>query len=301
VTSEDPAAPRDERAILDELERLHHAIQSTRRQRQQKVEEFDAFVNTFRGPRMVERLAAVEAMEAAASVRAIPPAESASPIVQPFPLPPPRNRSAREDAAAPADSSAPRLAPLPSDAVLRELRQKVDTDDPQEVIQELQRRVARSEPSTPTPRRQTKLPPRVLAIVAAAIALAIFLVTLWRPWQRSPSAGARTSPLPASATQPGSATPAAPGTTAPPTPRAVALELTAARAVWMRIVVDGKNVLEREVAAGEVLTFGGNESVVVRAGDAGSVRVKQNGADLGPLGKEGFPTTRTFSPDAGRD
>ena len=83
MTSDEPAAPRDERAILDELERLHDAIQSTRRQRQQKAEEFDAFVNTFRGPRTAERLAEVEAMEAAASGRASPPGESAAPhIVQ---------------------------------------------------------------------------------------------------------------------------------------------------------------------------------------------------------------------------
>jgi uncharacterized protein DUF4115 len=299
VTTEESTSPRDQRAILDELERLHDAIQFTRRQRQQKAEEFDAFVKTFRGPRMIERQAAVEAIEAAAKAQggeSIPP--SPPPIVPSFPPPPAPSRSARD---APGESSAPRLAALPSEAVLRELRQKVETEESEDVLRELQRRVATSEPAVTRPPRPrsaaARIPSRTLAIVVGAAVLLVIVLMLWRPWQRPAS----TTALPGQGPAQPATTPAGSGTTAtaaPPTSRPVQLELTAARAVWLRVVADGKNVLEREVASGEVVSFGADQTIVVRAGDAGSVRVRQNGTDLGALGKDGLPTTRTFTPGA---
>ncbi|MEO5821967.1 MAG: DUF4115 domain-containing protein [Vicinamibacteraceae bacterium] len=93
---------------------------------------------------------------------------------------------------------------------------------------------------------------------------------------------------PASAGLPSAAVPAKP----------VAVTLTTIRPVWLRVTVDGARTLEREVPAGETLSFGGDRAVVVRSGDAGGVRAAVNGVDRGPLGKDGWPLTVPFALDA---
>ena len=50
ITGRESGAPFDEQAALEELERLQHAIDESRRQRGQTVEEFDAFVRSFKNP-----------------------------------------------------------------------------------------------------------------------------------------------------------------------------------------------------------------------------------------------------------
>ena len=51
MTGRESAGARfNEQAALEELERLQHAIQESRRQRGQTVEEFDAFVRSFKNP-----------------------------------------------------------------------------------------------------------------------------------------------------------------------------------------------------------------------------------------------------------
>jgi hypothetical protein len=65
----------------------------------------------------------------------------------------------------------------------------------------------------------------------------------------------------------------------------------------MRVTVDGVRTLERELPAGQTLSFGGERAVVVRAGDAGGVRATMNGVDRGPLGRDGWPQTVPFTLD----
>jgi len=72
-----------------------------------------------------------------------------------------------------------------------------------------------------------------------------------------------------------------------------AAELTTLRPVWMRVVVDGQRILERELPAGARVPLAG-ESIVVRAGDAGAVRLLRHGRDQGLLGADGAVVTRTF-------
>ncbi len=87
-----------------------------------------------------------------------------------------------------------------------------------------------------------------------------------------------------------------PGSAAPARPVQVTLDTI--RPVWIRVTVDGSRALEREVLAGEHLSFGGDRAVVVRVGDAGGVRASMNGVDRGPLGKDGWPLTVPFTLDA---
>jgi len=101
-----------------------------------------------------------------------------------------------------------------------------------------------------------------------------------------------------------SATPARPAAapgpaTAPAAPaRAVRVTLDTIRPVWLRVIVDGTNAIEREIAAGEHLAFEGDTRIVVRAGDGGGVRASFNGVDRGVLGKDGWPITVPFGVDA---
>ena len=94
---------------------------------------------------------------------------------------------------------------------------------------------------------------------------------------------------------PPSAAPSAAPAAATPEPRPFQVELTTVRRVWLRIVVDGQRTVEREIPAGERIPINPQQSVTIRAGDAGAVRVAVNGKDSGPFGTDGFPATRTFT------
>jgi transcriptional regulator with XRE-family HTH domain len=64
---------------------------------------------------------------------------------------------------------------------------------------------------------------------------------------------------------------------------------------WMRVVVDEKDVVfEGTVGPGNTKVFRGNESIQVRLGDAGAVRVIVNGEDYGFLGAPGNVVDRVF-------
>jgi len=55
-----------------------------------------------------------------------------------------------------------------------------------------------------------------------------------------------------------------------------------------------ERLLERELPAGETVPLSPRETIVLRAGDAGAVRLAIAGKDQGPLGEEGRAVTRSF-------
>lgn len=64
---------------------------------------------------------------------------------------------------------------------------------------------------------------------------------------------------------------------------------------WMRVVVDNKDVVfEGMVNPGNTKVFRGNQSVQVRLGDAGAVKVIVNGKDYGYLGAPGNVVDKVF-------
>jgi hypothetical protein len=71
--------------------------------------------------------------------------------------------------------------------------------------------------------------------------------------------------------------------------------ITTTRRAWMRVTVDGVKVLEREVPAGTRVALQAKQSIVIRTGDAGAVRLMVRGQDRGFLGAEGEVVTRTFT------
>jgi hypothetical protein len=136
-----------------------------------------------------------------------------------------------------------------------------------------------------------------LAMAAAAVVGGAWVaMTLSQRPEVVTEAAPRTGP-PAESAARATAAPATPSPTAAAAPtRPVQVALTTIRPVWLRVTVDGARALQREVAAGETLTFGADRSVVVRSGDAGAVQATLNGTDRGALGLRGWPLTVAITP-----
>jgi hypothetical protein len=253
--------PFDERAALEELERLAEKIQSSRRQRAQAVDEFDAFVRGFKhdcwtGP---ERRAPE------------PPLRSQPVADREAVMPPP-----------------PEIAP----------RETLDAPDPAPVVLAPATPVVAVAPSWSDMMRQP-----IARWTLAAVGVLALVLLLWRPWAAAP-AGTASQSAAAPATTPSEPTSSpAPALAPPPAPkaaRAVNVELVTLRPVWTRVTVDDRKEVERELPANQRFSFGADRSIIVRAGDAGGMRIILDGKDLGVLGRDGQIASRTFSAPATR-
>jgi hypothetical protein len=247
----------DEQAASEELERTRQALEESRQRRKRASEEFDAFLRSFASPG--------SAPPPAGSAPAVPPRrlvrEPSAPLV-------PHEQGAAGEPA-PVPSSAPPEPPAPSPLPI----------------------VVTALGASPRPRHKARVYGGI-ALAAGAVA-----IVAWRV--RSPEPAPTTArPVAAAAApaapQPGASTPSS--SPAPGAPRqGVSAELRTTRPVWVRVTVDGKQVLERELAADQRLPFTAVRTVTIRAGDAGAVRVSLNGADQGTLGPDGQVVTRSFA------
>jgi len=246
----------DEQAVLAELERLRESIQAARKARQQTSDEFDAFINSFRGSAPT------------------PTAERPMPASL---APAAPQHEARES----IDRSMHIPDPLPSPVGILPNTESFDDSI--------------ALPPLKAPWRY-RLNIRSLGLLAIAAVIALGLLSIpWRGRTLPPKAvnalrdnptvprGARASPPAAS--------PAGPAVAGA---HAVAVELRAIRPVWMRVVVDGRKDSEGTVQAGEPLHFTGDQSIVVRVGNGGDVVVKIGDREES-FGDAGQPRTRTFS------
>jgi hypothetical protein len=145
-----------------------------------------------------------------------------------------------------------------------------------------------------------------------AVAAAVVVAGAWLAVNQSQRPEVITEAAPPKAAPPGSETgsgvepavPSAPAGAGAPEPavsraastRPVQVSLTTIRPVWLRVTIDGARALQREVAAGETLSFAGDRAVVVRSGDAGAVQATLNGTDRGALGLRGWPLTVALTP-----
>jgi hypothetical protein len=248
----------DEQRVLQELEELRLAIRATREQRERVQAEFDAQLRAFEAPKIVR-----------APAIARPPSPAPVAPVKTFP------------------------SPVAATGTLGTLRSETAID-PSPVPDAPQPAAAESSIAEETTPRRAALP--LLALVGGIVLVVSFAV-VWMinrapdastrpPVQHEPRPVARLPPEPAAATPP-----------APPVdPHPVRIDLKTLRRVWLRVSVDGRIAIEREVAGGEQLPFGADRSIVVRAGDAGAVTVSVGGVDQGPIGKDGEVLTRTFPP-----
>jgi hypothetical protein len=153
----------------------------------------------------------------------------------------------------------------------------------------------RQEPMPYHPRATTsrKTVPRTGVVVGAVAVLAagIMLTRAWRGTSSDQPAATSTQAPTRSGGVAGSVAPAETQVI----PGMLQGELAAVRRVWIRATVDGARVVERELEANERVTLRPGRTIVIRAGDAGSVRIILDGRDRGPLGADGIAVTRTFT------
>ena len=251
----------EDRDALDDLERFRQGIERERARRRLVSDEFDAFIRAFKQP-------------SAPRVTSPPPAPPSS---EPFQSP---SGTAAEPPPARPVGPPPSMEPPP-----------VRVDDLLSALD--------AEPAPP--RRRPGL------IVLALAVLVVGAVLAWTLW---PGDQPASPPVAVSDTVPASPQPtaqaASPSTVAPsqpaapeaptqPPPAPAVTELTTTRNVWVRVIVDGERVLERELPAGSRIPLEPKETIVIRTGDAGAVQLTIAGQDQGTLGREGQVVTRTFS------
>jgi Domain of unknown function (DUF4115) len=289
--------PFDEQAALEELERLRQAIEESRRRRTQTSDEFEAFVRSFRAPAAGSATAAPPSTPATAP----PPASAWTPAAPAAPAAPPITASPWPQPAAPAPV-APAVVPPPAAPPKADFVEPFKAEPAHATPETVDELPGEVEPARPQKRRTRSLAPRLLG--GAGILVASILL-LTRPWKSvrsestaSPSPGGGT---PTTASAPATPEPAQATSAQPPaaaaveTPRAMQAELNVERRVWVRVLVDGERVIERELAAGTRIPLQADRAIVIRAGDAGALRLTLNGTDRGLLGREGEIVTRTFT------
>jgi hypothetical protein len=142
--------------------------------------------------------------------------------------------------------------------------------------------------ATPAQRVRFKSP----ALLAGA--LTVLAAGGWVTWIVRTRAPRAVTAAPAPVTRPApSNTPAT--TESASQSAAVVSELTTTKPVWVRVLADGERVVERELPANARVPLTAGKTIVIRAGNAGAVRVTLAGRDLGVLGPEGTVVTRTFN------
>ena len=321
MTEDDPQQFSEEVA-LRELENLHRAIEASRVRRKDANDAFDTFLRSF--DRRQAPAPAAEPPPAAKPVPvppiarvpapAVAPAVPATPAVAPVPVPPPVTPAPAQPqhiiALTPARVT-PAIAEAPPAFPPERPRKHPDALDldtweqssatsvntfPEETRQGRSADMSpgyASEPRTVPAalaiplRSRRRIPPAALAGAAVVIAAVAFFALRGTSEDtgRTDAVGTET---PAPASQPA---PAPPPVATPP-PRA---EIVTSRQVWIRVTVDGQKVMERELPPDTRIPLNPAAQFVVRAGDAGALKVMIDGKDQGPFGIDGRVATKAFA------
>lgn len=142
--------------------------------------------------------------------------------------------------------------------------------------------------TVPVARAGLRIPPAIALLGIVVLGAIVFFI--WRG--SSGDAGSTEPSAPdAAAVQPQSAPAAAPVAKPQAPPFA---ELSTVRPAWVRVIVDGRKVIERELPADSRIPIEPGSQIVVRAGDAGAVRVAIGGKDQGVVGVDGQAATKTY-------
>ncbi len=334
--------PFDDRAALEELERLKRSIQSYRQRREQAAGAFDQIIGGFHEPpaevRHPEKGTAAAPSPANAAAPAIAsgvlsvsppspsppaPAPNRSPFPDRLPATLPESRAGDLFADRPAASAdreifgetTPSRGRLPLVAgillamvvgfvVTMRLRQAAEPAPAATVQTAPVPAAAAGQPpsAAPQPASDRTIPqpaggtgatdPASQSVPSPAPA-AIGNQPSSLP--AAPSAVTSVPPTAAPGITPSSVPASTPGVTAPaaggPAPPA---EIRTVRRAWVRVTVDGKRELERELEAGVRIPLPAGATYVVRAGDAGAVHLLLNGQDQGPLGADAQVVTRSY-------
>jgi cytoskeleton protein RodZ len=135
----------------------------------------------------------------------------------------------------------------------------------------------------------------VVLVAAAVLALSWLRPAPERSVALEPAAAAaaRTSHPPAPPAQPVGTMGRKPAAAAD---AEVALNLTADRACWVSLTVDGERVVYRTLAPGEAVRARMRQQASLRVGDAGALRVSADASVASPLGRDGEVRTLVLTP-----
>ena len=260
----------DDRAALEELERVHGAIDEWRTRRKQAQAAFEEFVQGFRKPPGEREIGSASFNTTG------PPVPGAAARLAPVPD--------TSDAASPDSVIA---APLANTNAASAAQPLLASGVPPPVHAES---LVSSNVDVPAPWRvrpdQRRTPPAYLAAIAGGVAVIITAALLVQSWRAAPTES------PATRTDAAVAPPAT-VSSQPVAPEGPRTEIIALRRVWVRVTVDGTREVERELNANERIPLGAGRTIVIRAGNAGAIRLTINGEDRGTLGPEGEVMTRT--------
>ena len=263
----------EEAAAERELDELRRAIEETRARRRRANAAFEEFLKGFgESPRV-----AAPAPQAPAP----PPRERDARAVEPAPLHPDEGLSAFAPAVAPTPPG-PVTPPRPLDLSSIDDFAKEGPEIASSPIMSIPAALA---PARPSPVR------RAVPLIGIAV-IGVLAVFLWSRGDSPEEAAPTEAPSASAAPAPAPATPpaATSGTRTPPP----AAEIATSRRVWLRVTVDGQQVVEREFPEATRIPLNGSQ-IVIRAGDAGAVRVSIAGKDQGVFGPTGQPATRRFT------
>jgi hypothetical protein len=278
MQGENPArAPWDEGAALKELERVHRAIDEWRTKRKDAGAAFDEFVSGFRTPpgepeivKSSLNTTGPRPHDGRPGIRSIPDAslaDSAESVVS-TPL---------TKAASSPELLVPSGVPLPAH------------EFPLSSIVGVLVKAGTS------PAEQRRRRARLGVVAGGVVLFTAAGVLLTRSWQATPAeSGVQAHAAPSSpAPVPHSGVKPSGQRSGPVDPNAARTEITALRRVWVRVVVDGTSEVERELQAQDRVPLRPGRTSVIRAGDAGAIRLTINGKDQGRLGDDGEILTRT--------
>ena len=301
--------PFDDRAALEELERLQRSIQEYRRKREQAEGEFEEFIGGFRP--VAGQSGPAPADQVRAFVPISPDVANQSPLSSPRPV--------DVEPAPPASVPVPQIpvvAPVvpaaipPAEPIMAPWAPPPAIAVPPSFFSEAPRSVTFDDgTSDVSPATIGTTRSRLPLILGAAGVLLVAAVLLTRSMSSPvsslpPAAAPEPAPAPAEAPAPvappetTAAKAASPPAAAAPAPAPPA-EIRTLRRVWLRVLVDGTRAVEREVEANASIPLPAGRTFIVRAGDAGAVHFYMKGQDRGPLGADAQVVTRTFTSGIG--
>lgn len=311
--SDNDQPPFSEAAALRELEELQREIEQSRVRRKDANDAFDQFLRSFDRspapppaptPRLVERVEPDDTM----IVRPLPP-PSPAPVLDspPADLPPPADDEGnpeptgqrkpvladplRLDVWEHQNEAASATATFPTESDVKAMSEAAASAEAT-----AEKTLPRQPPVVPAaltsarPRRSQRMSPAIGLVAVLVAGAAAFVV--WRMMGSDPPAPAEAPTAGAPVSR--ALQPPAPSA-APSAPAVPAAEVSTLRRVWVRVTVDGQKVIERELPADARIPLTPTSQVVVRAGDAGAVRVAIAGKDQGPVGRDGEVATKSFT------
>jgi hypothetical protein len=309
-----------EAAAEEELQRIRGALEESRLRRRQLNEAFDSFVRSFREAPQERRPQAPVVRSLPREPRAKEPEAAILPsaAARPVPYTGDYGFPSESEAGSAPPQPARALAPQPARAPRRDSMPDTRNAGPTAAAPatagtsppDSQRGHAGSDAPVPIEAEHAPIVPaalrsekprversRIGRVAGMALLVAAAGLFAWRVRSPEPSQVA-VAPAVGEPSLP-QAPPPAPAASSPQADPSAAQrltgQLTTVRPVWVRVLVDGERTIERELPSGRSIPLSARQTIAIRAGDAGAVRVTIDGKDHGPLGPDGAVANRTFT------